>query len=333
MHRSHVSEGIKHELTAMTKGLGIRKFVKGKDEELWLKIWNEAFEDYEDEDFRPQTMKDMEIREKDPNFDPQGMFIAQMNAKPVGMVNAFVDKKREEKKGFIHNLCVLPEFRRKGIGRKLANKALQSLKERGMETAEAEWVRGDKPACKFFDSMGFSLIRIQSDMRTELDKIPSGIGEYEGLKIRLMEKNLDDIKLLNRLVNETFKEHFDFRPETVEETRYWVMEKPWTDIAEYYFGYVDNEAVGFVGVGIDSKFVKHTGIKRGWINTIGVLKPLRRKGVGTALILHGNRVLKSKGMTETYLGVDDSNPTKAIELYKKTGFKIVHKYLTYLKKT
>jgi len=316
----------------MIEGLKIRRFIKGKDESLWLEIWNAAFKDYEDEDFRPQTMKDMEIREKDPTFDPHGMFFAELNAKPVGMVNAFVDKKRKEKKGFIHSLCVLPEFRRKGIGQELVNKALRSLKDRGMETAEAEWVRGDKPACKFFESMGFSLIRVQSDMGAELGKILSNIGEYKGLKIRLMEKNLEDIKLLNRLVNETFKEHFDFRAATVEETKWWVLEKPWTDIADFYFGYLDDEAVGFVGVGIDSKFVVHRGIKRGWINTIGVLKFLRRKGVGTALILHGMKDLKSRGMTEVYLGVDDSNPTKAIELYKKVGFKVVHKYLTYLKK-
>lgn len=320
-------------LTAMIEELNIRIFVKGKDESLWLKIRNAAFEDYEDEDFRPQTMQDMEINEKSPTFDPQGMFIAEINAKPIGIVNAFVDKKREEKKGFIHDLSILPEFRRKGIGRELVNKALQSLKERGMETAEAEWVRGDKPACKFFESMDFSLIRVQSDMKVKLDQIPSGIGEYEGLKNRLMKENLDDIKILNLIVNDTFKEHFDNRPETLEETKYWVLEKPWTDIAEFYFGYIDNELVGFVGVGIDSKFVKHRGIKRGWINTIGVLKPLRRKGVGTALILHGLRALKAKGMTEACLGVDDWNPTKAIELYKKVGFKVVHKYLTYLKKT
>jgi len=316
----------------MIERLGIRGFIKGKDEEVWLKIWNEAFKDYEDGDFRPQTMKDMEIREKDPNFDPQGIFIAETHAKPVGMVNAFVDKQRKEKKGFIQNLGVLPEFRRRGIGRELVNAALQSLKERGMETAEADWVRENKPACKFFEFMGFSLIRVQSTMRMKLDQIPSNIGEYKRLKIKLMEKNMENIKLLNWIVNETFKEHFDFRPETLEETKYWVFEKPLCDIADYYFGYVDNDLVGFVGIGIDTKFVKYHGIKRGWINVIGVLKSLRRKGVGTALILHGMRDLKARGMREADLGVDDSNLTKAIEVYKRVGFKVVHKHLTYLKK-
>jgi len=63
-----------------------------------------------------------------------------------------------------------------------------------------------------------------------------------------------------------------------------------------------------------------------------VLKPLRIKGIGTSLMQQGMEFLKSKGMTDVELGVDDSNPTKAIELYKKVGFKVVFKDLTYLRK-
>jgi len=314
----------------MTTGLKIRNFVQGKDEEVWLKIGNEAFKEYDD--FRPATIEDMEIREKNPIFDAKGMFIAELNGEPVGRMNAFVDKMREDKKGFIDDLGVIPSFRRKGVGRELTKRALQSLKERGMETAET-WTREDKPACKgLFESMGFELIRVFSTMKRNLDSLPSNIGEYKKIKIRTMRRNLDDIKLLNWIVNETFKEHFDFRPETVEETRHWVENRPWCDIAEYFFGYIDNRLVGHVGAGIDSKFIKYQGIKRGWITTIGVIKDLRRKGIGTSLILHGMECLKSKGMTEAVLGVDDSNPTKAIELYKKVGFKVLYKDLTYLKR-
>ena len=65
---------------------------------------------------------------------------------------------------------------------------------------------------------------------------------------------------------------------------------------------------------------------------IGVLKLNRNRGIGTALMQRGMEFLKSKGMIEVELGVDDSNPTKAIELYNKVGFKVVHKDLTYLSK-
>jgi len=309
--------------------LTIRRFIQGKDEEVWLKIYNAAYKEYDD--FRPSTMEDMEKAEKSPNFDATGRFIAEWNGEPVGCVNAYVDKKREEKKGFIRTLGVIPEFRRRGIGRTLVEKAIESIRERGMKRVDA-WTEKDRVACKsLFLSMGFQLIRVFSHMRRELEAIPCNIGEHREVRIRAMQMNMDDIKLLNWLENETFKEHFDFRPETVEKTRYIVETRPWCDIAEYFFAYLDRKPVGHVGAVIDTKFIKYKGIRRGWIMTIGVLKPLRKQEIGTALMLHALKLLKAKGMKEAELGVDDSNPTKAIELYKKVGFNVVKKDLTYLK--
>jgi mycothiol synthase len=310
--------------------LKIRRFVQGEDEEVWIRIHNEAYKEYED--FRPYTMEDMEISEKSPNFDATGMFIAELDGKPVGEVNAYIDKKRKEKTGFLRGLGVIPDFRRRGIGRHLVEKTLESLKGRGMESVQG-WTRQNKIPCKnLLTSMGFELIRVFSTMRTNLDNIPYNVGEHKDLEMREMETNTEDIKLLNWLANETFKEHFNFRPATVEETRFWITNKPWCDIMGIFFSYLEGEPVGYVEAGIDSKFIKHKGIQRGWIMSIGVLKPNRNAGIGTTLMQQGMKFLKSKDMTNVELGVDDSNPTKAIELYKKVGFKTVFKDLTYLKK-
>ena len=55
---------------------------------------NESFTEYDD--FRPGTMEDIEIWEKSPDFDPVGMYIAEVEGKPVGRVQAHIDRKREE---------------------------------------------------------------------------------------------------------------------------------------------------------------------------------------------------------------------------------------------
>jgi mycothiol synthase len=310
--------------------LKIRKFVDGEDEEVWIRIRNEAYREYED--FRPDTMEDVEVWKKSPNFDSTGRFIAELDGKPVGAVDAYIDRKRKEKMGFLRRLGVAPEFRKRGIGRRLAERAIESLKERGMKSVQG-WTRENKVACKsLLESMGFNLVRIFSTMRRDLERIPYNIGEHKQLNMREMKTNMGDIKLLNWLGNETFKEHFDFRPDTVEETKFWIENKPWCDILEVFFSYLDDKPVGYVEAGIDSKFIKYKGIKRGWIMSIGVLKSLRVKGIGTALMQQGMEFLKSKGMTDVELGVDDSNPTKAIELYKTVGFKTVYKDLTYLRK-
>lgn len=310
--------------------LKIRSFVEGEDEEVWIRIQNEAYKEYED--FRPGTMEDMEVWKKSPTFDYTGMFIAELDGKPAGAVNAYIDRKRKEKLGFLRALGAVPEFRKRGVGRRLVETAIESLKERGMESVQG-WTREGKLACKsLLEGMEFDLIRVFSTMRRDLERIPYNIGEHKKLRMREMKMNMDDIKLLNWLNNETFKEHFNFRPHMVEETQFWVTNKPWCDILGIFFSYLDGKPVGYAEAGIDSKFVEHKGIRRGWILSIGVLKPNRIRGIGTALMQQGMEFLKSKGMTDVELGVDDSNPTDAIELYKKVGFMTVYKELTYLRK-
>ena len=89
--------------------------------------------------------------------------------------------------------------------------------------------------------------------------------------------------------------------------------------------------VGYIGVGIDEKYNIEKNVKSGIILDIGVLKPYRRKDIGTRLMLHSLETLKGKGgITQATLGVDDFNPTKAIKLYE-VGFEVAKKDFTYKK--
>ena len=310
--------------------LKIKKFVLGRDEGVWVTVWNKAFKEFED--FRNITVDEALIMHKSPTFDAAGMFIAELDGEPVGMVNAYVDKLREEKKGFIRMLGVVPEYRRRGIGRALAEKAVESLKERGMETVEASAVMGKPEAIRLWESMGFKSVRIFSLMKTNLENIPSGVGENRCLQLRRFQKgSLEDLRLINWLSNEAFSEHYNYRPDTVEETRYFLEEDPIFKEQEWLFTYLQNNPVGYVGAGIDQKYNEEKNTLCGWILSIAVLKPYRLKGIGTRLMIEGMKLLKARGMTEAMLGVDDQNPTKAIKLYEKVGFKATRKDVAYLK--
>jgi mycothiol synthase len=310
--------------------LKVRRFVVGEDEATWLHVQNEAYQEYED--VRLDTIEEMELSKKSPSFDATGMLIAELDGKPVGVVNAFVDRHRTERVGFLRVLGVVPEFRRRGVGRCLLETAIENLKERGMKAIQG-WTRECGVACKsLLEGMGFTLTRVFCSMRADLEKVPYNIGEHENLEVREMSLNNDDIELVRWLHNETFKDHFNFRPRTAEEYKFWLTHKPWgMDTVGVFIAYLD-KPVGFVEAGIDSKFNENRGIKCGWILSIGVFKPNRTKGIGTAMMQHAMEFLKSQGMTEVQLGVDASNPTKAIELYKKMGFKIVRRNLAYTKK-
>ena len=308
----------------------VRRFVEGVDEAVWLRIQNAAYSEYED--VRPDTLEDMEIAKKSPTFDSTGMFIAELEGKPVGVVNAFVDRHRTERVGSLRVLGVLREFRGQGVGRRLLETAIASLNERGMESVQA-WTRDRGVSCKSpLAEMGFALTRTFCSMRADLQTIPYNVGEHESVIVREMAMRPEDIELVRGLHNEAFKDHFHFRPRTSEEYQFWLTHKPWgCDIIGVFIAYVEAKPVGFVEAGIDTPFVKQKSLKRGWILSMGVLEPSRGKGVGTALMQHAMEYLKAHGMTDVELGVDAANPTHAIELYKKIGFKTVRKNLAYTK--
>lgn len=310
--------------------LNIRRFVQGSDEGVWASLWNRAFKEFED--FRSISAEDTLMREKNPSFDASGMFIAELDGEPVGIVNAYVDKMREEKKGFIRVLGVVPEYRRNGIGRTLAEKAIESLKERGMQTVETGAVMGKPEGIRLWESMGLKQVRVFSLMKRNLTNIPSGIGENRDVQLRKFQNgSLEDLKLLNWLSNEAFREHYNFRPDTVEETQYFLEQEPTFKDQEWLFTLMQDKPVGYVGVGVDKKYNQEKDTRSGWILSIGVLKQNRLKGIGMRLMIEGMKLLKAKGMTEAMLGVDDQNPTKAIKLYEKVGFKAAIKDIAYKK--
>lgn len=307
--------------------LKIRAFKQGFDEEAFVSIYNASFSDYDD--IRTMSLEEMKKTETNPSFSADGLFIAEWNGETAGMIDAYRDKLREEEKGFIQSLGVLPRFRGKGIARKLVEKAVESHKQRGTKLIDT-WAQSDRQGCMhIFESFGFKPVRTISIMKGSLNAIPAHIRENKDISIREMRlRDDDEIALLNRLDNEAFKEHFNYRPRTIEETRYMLLEMPWFK-QNAYFAIMDNQPVGHVIIGIDEGLNKEKGIKYGWILDIGVLKPNRRKGIGASLMLKGMLTLKAQGMEDSLLYVDDMNPTKAIKLYGKLGFKVLRENLIY----
>jgi mycothiol synthase len=309
--------------------VNIRRFVRGVDESLWVGILNAARKDRED--FRAITAEEMLRQEKeDPKFDLDGRFIGEFDGKAVGIVHAKVDKLREEKKGYIP-FDVLPESRGRGIEHQLLETGLRELKARGMKTAQASVDSRELDYLRFLQGLGFKQVRVFSMMEMDLADVSQNIGENKQVAIKPLQKDREeDIKLLTWLSNETFKEHFDSRPDTIEEMRHFLFsDLYYNKVKDLFFAELDGESVGYIGAGIDEKYNLEKNVQRGDIFTIGVLKKYRRKGVAARLMLHALETLRAKGMTKATLGVDDYNVTKAIRLYEKLGFKVKKKDLIF----
>ncbi len=312
----------------MCRLMKIRRFVQGKDEADWVRVWNAVYG--ERWDFRPMTVEEMMALEKSPDFDAEGRFIAELGGEPVGIVFAYVDKLREEKKGFVRSFGVISEHQGKGIEEKLADSALEEFKKRGMTIVQSGADDDQKDIIRLWESLGFKLVRMFSLMTADLAKTLSGIGENVDVVVESVRRDVDeDLRMVNWLDNECFKEHFNWRPSPVERTIYFVREDPFFKQQEWFFVLLNQKHVGYVGVGVDEKYNVERNVKCGWILDIGVLKPYRRTGVGTRLMLLGMDRLRAMGMKTAMLGVDDWNVTKAMHLYEKVGFKVAKKDIAY----
>ena len=62
--------------------------------------------------------------------------------------------------------------------------------------------------------------------------------------------------------------------------------------------------------------------ERGLIDAVFTRRPWRRRGVARALIARTLVLLRDRGMTSAYLGVDGLNPNQAATLYTSLGFEI-----------
>jgi ribosomal protein S18 acetylase RimI-like enzyme len=69
----------------------------------------------------------------------------------------------------------------------------------------------------------------------------------------------------------------------------------------------------------------------GWIDTLVVRRPWRRRGFGFALLTHAFHELYTRGIRRVVLVVDTESPTGATKLYERAGMRIGQQYAGYSK--
>ena len=77
--------------------------------------------------------------------------VAVVDGKIVGTVLAGHDGRR----GFIHHMAVLPEYRRRHIGHALAEKAIAKIKSEGIEKTHIFCYQDNETGQKFWRDFGF----------------------------------------------------------------------------------------------------------------------------------------------------------------------------------
>jgi ribosomal protein S18 acetylase RimI-like enzyme len=66
----------------------------------------------------------------------------------------------------------------------------------------------------------------------------------------------------------------------------------------------------------------------GWIGQLGVLRSHRKRGIASALIGASLEAFRRAGFTHSALGVDSENPTGALALYERLGYRAMNRFVT-----
>jgi ribosomal protein S18 acetylase RimI-like enzyme len=102
--------------------------------------------------------------------NPSTSFVATCDGKVVGVILCGHDGRR----GIIQHACVSPDYRRLGIGKKLVELALDSLKAEDINKVLLVAFKKNESGNRFWESMGFTLredLNYRNKVLTELVRI------------------------------------------------------------------------------------------------------------------------------------------------------------------
>jgi mycothiol synthase len=151
-----------------------------------------------------------------------------------------------------------------------------------------------------------------------------------GLTLRNMNGEAD-AEAWVELHNQSFIDHWNYHPITVEGLKHWLTEPTYRADLDLIATTADGTFAAMCHCHIDPDYNERTGRKVGGVGILGTRRGFRRLGLGRAMLLAGLHRLKAAGMDTVRLGVDADNPNGALRLYESVGFSQVHTNISYVK--
>lgn len=141
----------------LAHGLTIRTFTIGEDEDAWVALNRRAFARHPEQG--AWTRADLDMREREPWFDPQGFFLAERDGRLVGFHWTKVHGSgphAHDPIGEVYVVGVDPDERGGGLGRALTLVGLRYLRARGLFQIMLYVDEANMPAIRLYESLGFT---------------------------------------------------------------------------------------------------------------------------------------------------------------------------------
>jgi mycothiol synthase len=322
----------------MTTEVHIRNYRK-EDLPALVTLINEA--DAFDKLERSTTLEELEHEMSFPTDSPEtDCFLAWAGETLVGYTNMYVpkgDPKRDKETAMWCWGVVHPEWRRRGLGRSLIEAAYRRGEEYLDEIevltvhfhCNTRDVEEDRKA--LFEALGMKPVRYSVNLLRPVNGNLPPVLVPDGYRLRAFNPQ-QDAEAAWRVDNAAFRDHWGHTESELTDFLHW-QELP--HMRPELWLLAEEQATGeIVGLGlniIDPDWIKQTGRREGYVNTLAVLREHRKQGLGTALISKSLHVLHDAGMQAVHLHADSENLTGAMRLYERVGFRVRKRYIAYRK--
>ncbi|HJS20506.1 MAG TPA: GNAT family N-acetyltransferase [Anaerolineales bacterium] len=222
-----------------------------------------------------------------------------------------------------------PEYEDRGIGTWLTQwaeqRALQALPNVPAELRFAPrlgtYREADRPK-KLFEDLGYHPIRSYYHMLIEMDApVPEAVFP-DGITLRTYDPQTD-AEAVYQAQTDSFRDHFGFVDQPFEDglkhfKHFWEDE---TSDPSLMFLAMDGPSGEIAGINL-CRPQSFEDADMGWVGTLGVRRPWRKRGLGLAFLHHAFNEFYRRGKRKVGLGVDAENLTGALRLYENAGMHV-----------
>lgn len=227
--------------------------------------------------------------------------------------------------GFVH-----PEHRRRGVGGALLDLGIRRARvtlsaagndlPRYVRASAFDWCVGDH---RLFEAAGMRPVRWFEDLGRPLDDVPVVVLDPSVTIVPFTRP--DEVRDVH---NEAFGDHWGSIPATPSSWAHFLAgEGVRPDLS--FVALADDRVVGYLVSSYYAADVHVTGHVSGWVDTLGVRRAWRQRGVASALIATALGAYRHAGFDRAMIGVDADNPTGAARLYRALGFERAFGGVTY----
>jgi mycothiol synthase len=185
---------------------------------------------------------------------------------------------------------------------------------------------GQADRIALFEQNGFQAMRYSYQMRCSLAEPIPDASLPDGLQWAQWAPELD-LPLMHAF-NAAFSEHWGLQ--TMNEATW---KEFFTGVPQFrgdltYLAMEADRIAGFCVNWVEGG----ENAQEGWIEAIGVVPVWRGRGIASALMVKSLQLFQAEGLPRAALDVDAENPTGALRLYEKHGFKVAKESIHFVKK-